>query len=326
MKSKALLILLITTLSLIGLYTAKHSAWLKNQQELNKPIYSVIYEKENESSSAEPVSIFSFLESTKSTEITFNSGENNKNNTDNEIKLTPEQKTIAEKLTSLFENGTTEINYDYAENLKDGRGITAGRAGFTTADEDAYEVVKRYSEKLPYNPLYKYLKTLKKLSEDGSNNTKDLEGFEEAWKNTAKDKIFRDTQDEIVDELYYKPAIKHVNELGLKTPLAQAVIYDTIIQHGDGDYADGLPALIKETTEKMHGTPKNNTINENAWLKAFIQVRKNDLENAKDKNTRDIWKESVGRCDVFLQIAESENYELKLPIKIKTKDYDEVIK
>ena len=38
----------------------------------------------------------------------------------------------ADELVSAFENSTTEVQYGYAENLGDGRGVTAGRAGFTT--------------------------------------------------------------------------------------------------------------------------------------------------------------------------------------------------
>jgi Glycosyl hydrolase family 46 len=47
--------------------------------------------------------------------------------------LTPDQKRRAEQLTSIFENDTTELQYAYVEDLHDGRGITAGRAGFNAA-------------------------------------------------------------------------------------------------------------------------------------------------------------------------------------------------
>ena len=53
--------------------------------------------------------------------------------------LNPEQRHRADALISIFENGTPKIQYGYAENIRDGRGITAGRAGFTTATGDALE-------------------------------------------------------------------------------------------------------------------------------------------------------------------------------------------
>src|SRR5262245_33374802 len=47
--------------------------------------------------------------------------------------LDADQRRRVDQLISAFENSTTEIQYDYAENIDDGRGVTAGRAGFTTA-------------------------------------------------------------------------------------------------------------------------------------------------------------------------------------------------
>src|SRR5690349_2974768 len=74
-----------------------------------------------------------------------------------EPALAPEPKRLAEALTSLFENGTTEIDYAYAEALGDGRGITAGRAGFTSATGDLLLVVQRYTAAVPGNGLAAYL-------------------------------------------------------------------------------------------------------------------------------------------------------------------------
>ena len=47
----------------------------------------------------------------------------------------------AEQIISSFENSTTEIQYAYAEDIGDGRGITAGRAGFTSRTHDLLQVV-----------------------------------------------------------------------------------------------------------------------------------------------------------------------------------------
>ncbi len=64
--------------------------------------------------------------------------------------LNKDQKRRAEQLTSIFENGKTEIQYGYVEALDDGRGF--GRAGFTTATGDALEVV-RSIHAVPNNKL-----------------------------------------------------------------------------------------------------------------------------------------------------------------------------
>jgi chitosanase len=56
----------------------------------------------------------------------------------------PAAKHRAEQIISSFENSTTVIQYGYAENLHDGRGITAGRAGFTSGTDDLLAVVQLY--------------------------------------------------------------------------------------------------------------------------------------------------------------------------------------
>jgi chitosanase len=238
--------------------------------------------------------------------------------------LNPDQKRRAEQLTSLFENGTIEIQYGYAEALGDGRGITAGRAGFTTATGDAFEVVQLYTNQRPGNLLAPYLPELERLAAQESDDISGLSGFINAWQAAASDPLFRAAQDTVVDTLYYQPSAQHANQLGVQTALARAVLYDTIIQHGDGDDLDGLPALLDRTRISAGGTPKTG-VDEKIWLKEFIKIRRADLAHAYDPETRDVWAESVGRCDVFSAIATAGNYDLHGPIVIHTAEYDEVI-
>src|SRR5437879_5146327 len=77
--------------------------------------------------------------------------------------MTPTQKGRAEQLTSLFENSNTTLQYGYTEHLHDGRGITAGRAGFTTGTDDARMVIERYTREVPDNPLARYLPRLNQI-------------------------------------------------------------------------------------------------------------------------------------------------------------------
>jgi len=239
--------------------------------------------------------------------------------------LTPEQKLRADQLTSLFENGKTDIQYDYIENLDDGRGYTAGKAGFTTADGDLYVVVKLYLTRFTESRLAKYLPTLKDLAEKGSSKVSKLKGFADDWKKTADENVaFRDAQDEVTDKLYYFPALKLAQDNGVVSALGRAFFYDTIIQHGEGDDPDSIGALIDKTSKNMHGSPKDG-VDESKWLTEMINVRKADLKNPDDSSTQDVWKQSTGRCDVFMAILKDGNMDLTGPIKIKTKEYDVTI-
>lgn len=239
--------------------------------------------------------------------------------------LDPNQKRRAEQLISLFENDTLELAYGYAERLHDGRGITCGRAGFTTGTGDAYEVVQRYTAQVPHNKLAKYLPELRRLlTARNKDDVSRLHGFISDWKSLGNDAVFRSVQDRVVDELYYNPSVGYSNRLNLKTALARAVMYDTIIQHGDGDDPDSLSALIQRTNQAMGGSPQQG-IDERKWLGKFLDVRRSDLQHPADRSTQHEWAQSVGRVDVFKYIAAKGNYQLNGPIPIHTRDYNVTI-
>jgi chitosanase len=132
----------------------------------------------------------------------------------------------------------------------------------------------------------------------------------------GNDKVFRAVQDEVSDELYYQPAINRASQVGIQTALGKAIFYDTVIQHGDGDDPDGLPALIAATTKKMKGTPKTG-IDEKKWLSSFLNVRRADLAHAHDPATREEWAKSVGRVESLMQLVKSGNLDLHGPFTIE---------
>ncbi len=247
------------------------------------------------------------------------------NSANKNVKLSLRQKLRAEQLISLFENNTLEFQYGYAEILHDGRGITAGRAGFTTGTGDAYIVVKQYTEKVPNNPLAQYVAELKRLlTANNRDDVSGLDGFMSAWQKAAQDPIFRSIQDWNMNQMYYIPAIMHSNIQGLQFALSRAVLYDTNIQHGNGNDPDSLTALLKETQQRSGGTPKTG-INEKEWLKTFLQVRRAHLAHAHDQSTRKAWAASVTRVDVWSAIANSGNYNLTGPIKIRVAYYNTIV-
>ncbi|MFJ9843199.1 chitosanase [Kitasatospora sp. NPDC101155] len=229
--------------------------------------------------------------------------------------LTPDQRRRADQLISVFENSTTAIQYAYAENINDGRGVTAGRAGFTTNDGDALKVVRAYTAVSPDNPLARFIPELERLAAAGSGDTGGLpEGdYIAAWKQAAEDPAFRQVQDDQVDQRYFTPAMSQADQLGLTTALARAELYDASIQHGNGSEYDALPALIDRTDAKV-GTPS--AAGERAWLDAFFDVRIDDLNNPANSSTADEWRKSVDRVECLRRIAATGNYDLDGPFSI----------
>jgi chitosanase len=223
------------------------------------------------------------------------------------VPFKAKQKRLADQLISCFENDTPVIQYDYAEILGDGRGITAGRAGFTTGTGDLLLVVELYTDTLPNNPLAVYLPLLRQYAAAASDATAGLEQLPLHWKQCAADPLFCTIQDEVSDSLYYTPAVSYAKANGITYPLTLLCIYDACIQHGDGDDPDGLSAMIDKTNRRCGGSPAEG-VDEYRWLKEFNQVREHTLKHPDNKDTRDEWRESVGRVHALDELRKKGDF------------------
>ena len=234
--------------------------------------------------------------------------------------LTHAQRVRADKLISQFENSTSRIQYCYVAALDDGRGYTVGRAGFTSATGDLLEVAERYTDAVPGNALADLLPRLRELARDHDGSLEGLERLPDAWRDTCDDPRQRRIQDRVVDEEYYRPAVRHARHLKLRTPLSLAAIYDAEIQHGGGSDPDGVPAMLRRATRKAGGSPRTG-VTEKRFLRAFLKVRRATLAHAHDPATREAWAASVGRVDAWLYLYRTGQWQLRSPVKVRTELY-----
>jgi chitosanase len=241
---------------------------------------------------------------------------------------------VVQKLNSLFENDTINPNYAYIEYLPDGRGFTFGKVGFTTATGDGFDIIREYTDSVKDSKLVYYIDELKKLARKNSDDTSGLVGFAEVWRNEAeKTKYF---QDKVAFELYGQPALEYCTTLGLKSTLAIAIVYDAIVQHGNGKDDDGIRNIFKCTIKEIGGSPSGRTHkdkscdklpeSEKSFLAAFLAKRKEVLENASNKDSREEWEKSKGRVDVLSGLLENNNFELKMPLQIVSEEWNAEIK
>lgn len=234
---------------------------------------------------------------------------------DPEVGFDVEQKARALRLISVFENGTPELQYAYVEDLDDGRGLTVG-LGFTTATGDALDVVERYQAEIGDNGLTPYLFELQILAAAESDDTGNLAGFSDAWVAAADDDVFRSVQETVTDVDSYEPALAHAEELGLISALPLMVLFDSVWMHGDGDDDDGVPHLIDVTCV--------DPADEDAWMRAFLEVRRSDLLNPADPATQAEWSKAVTRVDALLDLVDAGNLQLRGPIEVG-RGYDVVV-
>jgi chitosanase len=222
------------------------------------------------------------------------------------------QRRVADQLVSVFENDTPVIQYDYVEDLGDGRGITAGRAGFCSGCGDMLEVVRRYAEVAPDGDLAGYVSALTAAT---AGDDADLGGLGAAWRGAATDARFRAIQDAVVEQFYFGPAADLAASNGLRTALGVAVLYDTAVQHGAGPDHDGVRGIVDRTNEAMGGSPATG-VDEAAWLGTFLRQRRDVLDNPRSAATAKAWGESTGRVDTLETLLRQGELALVAPLVI----------
>ncbi len=223
------------------------------------------------------------------------------------LMVDAERKHRAAQITSTFENSTLELQYDYVENIGDRRGITAGRAGFTSATGDLLLLIRRYTEAKPDNVLAPYLPSLEAVN--GTDSEMGLGGFTAAWAEAAEDPDFRSLQDHLVDELYFVPAMTMAADLGIETPLGQLIMWDTMIQHGAGG-DNGTWAIIEETQKTVGPIDEN----ESAWLDAFLDTRLRHLLHMYRGTTENADASSESRVDALRSLLQQGSLALEPPL------------
>jgi chitosanase len=209
------------------------------------------------------------------------------NATDNIVVEVPsELKKTCLQLTTACENSSTTFNYNYAENIGDGRGITFGIVGFTTGTYDGNELIKYYTKLNPNNNLAKYIPALDRIdsgNHDADDRNADVTGLENFINDikACDDPLFKQAQLYELNIHYWNPAVKIANSIGAKNNLTMAFIYDMCVNHG----ADGAQDFINEVKEDIKGTPATG-IDEDEFLSWLMEYRydylkKDDPDGAK---------------------------------------------
>ncbi|GAA2361481.1 chitosanase [Dactylosporangium salmoneum] len=183
----------------------------------------------------------------------------------------PAKKEIAMRLVSSAENSSLDwkAQYQYIEDIGDGRGYTGGIIGFCSGTGDMLELVEAYTQRVPGNALAKYLPALRKL--DGSDSHAGLDpGFTKDWKAAAADPQFQKAQDDERDRVYLNPAVTQAKADGLGA-LGQFIYYDAMVMHGPGTDPVSFGGIRKAAMAKAKTPAQGGS--EPSYLSAFLDAR-----------------------------------------------------
>ncbi|ORX89932.1 glycoside hydrolase, partial [Basidiobolus meristosporus CBS 931.73] len=137
---------------------------------------------------------------------------------------------IALIVTNVFEHATKTINYNFCENIGDGRGFTCGSVGFTTGTGDLYTLVTEYQKRVGETGFGKYLPELNRLASSTScsvpkGDVSQLGGFPDVWKKESCQVAFRKAQDDVSDFIYFLPAMELAAQVGVRSVLGRSIFY-----------------------------------------------------------------------------------------------------
>ena len=176
------------------------------------------------------------------------------------------------ELVSSAENSTLDWRreFGYIEDIGDGRGYTAGLIGFCSGTGDMLQLVRSYVAAEPRDPLARFLPALRRV--DGSASHAGLGApFVAAWRQAAKDPVFRRLQLRELDRVYFDPAVSRAKADGLGT-LGQFIYYDAIVMHGPGSDPNSFGGL-RARAMKLARTPADGG-SERHYLNVFLDVRR----------------------------------------------------
>lgn len=217
------------------------------------------------------------------------------------------QKGVCLQMTTFCENDPkTTLQYNYAQIIGDGSGITFGCIGFTTGTYDGNILIHYYTTLNPNNILAKYIPALNRIDSEAqavggkSNDTTGLDNFIYDVQHCT-DPLFKQAQNYELNQIYWNPAVTLATNIGARYPITLAFIYDMGVNHG----IEGAQRFIDQTNSGMGGSPATG-VDEKQWLMKCINIRYNSLVIYQGSNSAD-------RCNAFLRVLQSDNVNLTIP-------------
>ncbi|MGI5240170.1 chitosanase [Dactylosporangium sp. CA-139066] len=178
---------------------------------------------------------------------------------------------IAMQLVSSAENSSLDwrAQYQYIEDIGDGRGYTGGIIGFCSGTGDMLEVVEAYTAAVPGNVLAKYLPALRSANGTASHTGLGA-AFVADWTSAAADPQLRKAQDDERDRVYLNPAVAQARADGLRA-LGQFAYFDAIVMHGPGSDPVSFGGIRKAALARAKSPAQGG--DETAYLNAFLDAR-----------------------------------------------------
>jgi chitosanase len=222
------------------------------------------------------------------------------------------QKKTIEAIVNIFETGKPLGDYSAVTLLAGDSGhLTYGRSQTTLASGNLYLLLRNYANAANAQYSSQIASYLDRLRSCDFTLDTDYP-FRELLKQCGQDPVMKEVQDTFFDNMYWVPAVRAGTQLNLTLPLSFGVAYDSHIQGGW--------ATIVQKTNSSAGTIGNAGVTEDAWVIAYINVRKAWL-TAKSA----LLAKTTYRMDAFTSLVANGKWGLDLPINVIGRVIDQAV-
>lgn len=217
--------------------------------------------------------------------------------------LTPTQKQTAQSIVNLFETSAVLGHYGKVTVIPGDTGhLTFGRSQTTLGSGNLLDLLQRYCSNDAARFGDKLSAWLPRFAAADFALDDDLH-LHNILRATVDDPVMRETQDIFFDEVYWQPAAKSADNLGIQSALGVAVVYDS--------WVHGSWKTVREITNQNCGTIS--TLGERDWIKAYVETRRSWLAN----HRRSDLQATAYRMDAFLRLIEQGYWGLALPLVVR---------
>jgi chitosanase len=217
--------------------------------------------------------------------------------------MTPLQQKTIKAIVNVFETGRAAGDYSAVTVIPGDSGhLTYGRSQSALGSGSLFQLLSQYTvapgakyaaQIQPYLPRLQ----AKDVTLDNDATLRSV------LREAGSDPVMQAEQDRFFDANYFNPACTSAGDCGLKSALAQAVVYDSYVQ---GNWRG-----MREATDRKCGAPGSNGVTEQQWLTVYVQTRKQWLSGS-----RPPLPATVYRMDAFLNLITNGNWNLDLPIQV----------
>ena len=175
--------------------------------------------------------------------------------------VTATQAATIKAIVNLFETGHLLGDYGQVTVLAGDTGhLTFGRSQTTLGSGNLHKLLERYC----HNPGARFRRLIMPVLPRTAARDTTLDGdarLHNVMRASADDEVMRDLQDEFFDEVYFIPATKAAERMGIGSPLGLAVVYDSFVHGSWVRIRDRVAGTLEALGERL-------------WVDRYVTARR----------------------------------------------------